>query len=126
MACIISRRFLFFLLVGGSATILQFTLLIGFVEWVDIDKVAASAIAYILSAVYNYLLNYHITFNSKQSHWKTAPKFLGVVVVGGAINTGVFAALLPFIPYVIAQCLAVLVALISNYLLNKYWVYQRE
>ena len=123
---LLSRQVLLFLGVGGSATALQFIFLVLMVELLGTHKVMASAVAYALSAAYNYLLNYYLTFGSRQSHWRTLPKFFVVVCVGLSVNTLVFAAALTLLPYIVAQFLAVIVALIVNFALHKYWIYRRE
>ncbi|HEY7772482.1 MAG TPA: GtrA family protein [Marinagarivorans sp.] len=114
-----------FLCVGGSATLVQLVLLAVFIEFVGLAKVLASATAYLLSAGYNYMLNYYVTFGSRESHWVTLPKFVLVVAVGVLINTSVFAACLPYLPYLIAQVIAIGAALVANYLLHKFWIYRR-
>ena len=123
---LLSRQLMAFLFVGGSATLLQFVLLMLLVEAFGSGKVVASASAYLLSAVYNYLLNYYITFDSQQSHWATLPKFIVVVAAGVVVNTSVFAAALPYLPYLAAQVIAVVAALVTNYFLHKFWIYRRR
>lgn len=122
---LLSRQLLAFLFVGGSATLVQLALLLLLIEVFGSGEVIASASAYLLSSAYNYFLNYYITFGSRQSHWVTLPKFLGVVAVGVAVNTMVFAFFLPYLPYMAAQIIAILAALVTNYLLHKYWIYRR-
>ncbi len=120
-----SRQFLLFLFVGGSATLLQFMLLMYFVEWLGMSKVIASAAGYLLSAAYNYLLNYYLTFANGQSHWQTLPKFIAVVFLGVMVNTLVFALMLYVAPYLLAQLFAVGATLVVNFLLHKFWIYRR-
>jgi putative flippase GtrA len=94
------------------------------VEWLEVEKIFASGLAYLMSAVYNYILNYRITFGSQQSHWRTAPKFGLVVLIGVAVNTAVFAFFLLMLPYFAAQVFAIGATLITNYLLHKFWIYR--
>ena len=122
---LLSRQLLAFLFVGGSATLVQLALLLLFVEVFGSAEVIASASAYLLSSAYNYLLNYYVTFGSRQSHWVTLPKFIGVVAVGVAVNTSVFALCLPYLPYMAAQIIAILAALVTNFILHKFWIYRR-
>lgn len=114
-----------FISVGGTATFIQFALLVLMVEVLAFNKVIASMTSYIMSAGCNYLLNYYFTFTSQQSHWRTLPKFMVVVLIGLIVNTFVFAGVLTIAPYVIAQIIAVAAALLSNLLLHKYWIYRR-
>jgi len=124
-ANLMQNRFVRFLLVGGSSTLIQFVLLIALVELLQMPKVYASALSYALSAVYNYLLNYHFTFSSDQQHRETAPKYILAVGLGLSINTAVFCMLLTLLPhYIFAQVGATLTALVVNFLVQKYWIFR--
>lgn len=118
------QHLLRFALAGGTATALQFLLLVLLIEWVHCPKVAASASAYLLAALANYLLNYHLTFQSQLKHGFTLFRFAVVVALGVTINTSVFSAALPFAPYIVAQVLATLAAFVSNFLLHKHFTYR--
>lgn len=123
---LLPSKLLRFVTVGGTATGVQYVLLIFLVEVVQCPKVAASASAYLLAALVNYLLNYYLTFRSKQQHWVTLPKFVLVVALGVTINTSVFSALVGHLPYLIAQVVATVATLISNFLLHKHWIYRER
>ncbi|UTF61122.1 GtrA family protein [Gilvimarinus sp. DA14] len=114
-----------FLLVGGTATVLQYVFLIILAELTALPKVACSAAAFALSAVYNYLANYYFTFQATQKHSESSIKFAFVVALGLGLNTLVFYiadALLPH--YLLAQLIATGVTLVSNFLLHKFWIYR--
>lgn len=113
-----------FLLVGGVATGTQFLLLILFVELLSIQEVVASASAYGCASIVNYLLNYYFTFNSNKSHKTAFAQFIVVVAIGLGINTLSFSLFILFTHYFIAQIMATLITLISNFLLHKYWIYR--
>jgi putative flippase GtrA len=114
-----------FLFVGGTATLLQLLLLTIAIELEIIQPIVASALSYCISAIYNYLLNYWLTFNSTKSHTETFPKFAIVTCIGASINTLVFAGLLNLAGhYIFAQAVAILVTLIINFILHKYWIYR--
>lgn len=122
---LIEHDFSRFLLVGGTATALQFGLLIVFVEAAGLPPVFSSAASYTISAVYNYLMNNTLTFKSTKKHIETFPKFAIVVFIGVNVNTLLFAAFLQIIGiYVIAQCGAVVGTVLVNYVLHKYWIYR--
>jgi putative flippase GtrA len=114
-----------FLLVGGMATALQFLLLTLFVELELLDEVPASAAAYFLSAIANYLANYHLTFASKRPHRETLPRFAATAALGLGINTLVFALVFWLLHYyLLAQVIATGVTLVCNFLLHKFWIYR--
>lgn len=115
-----------FALIGGLATLLQYLLLVVFVEWLGAPEVLSSALAYAGSAVFNYLANYHLTFKSQADHRSTFPKFVILVIAALIINTLVF-----FLAhslgahYLIAQIVATLVTLVINFLVHKLWIYRK-
>lgn len=115
-----------FLGVGAFATLLQYVLLIAQVELFAIDVVLASCIGFAISATFNYLLNYYLTFNSSERHSVAALRFSMVVSAGLLLN-----AILMFIlytkiglQYLIAQMLATLVVLCFNFLAHRNWTYK--
>ena len=114
-----------FLIVGGTSTLIQFGLLALFIETNLLQPIISSALSYLLSSTYNYLLNYHLTFVNTKSHIETFPKFVLVASIGIGVNTVVFALVFHLSSnYLIAQCVAVGVTLLLNYSLHKYWIYQ--
>ena len=119
------QQFVRFLLVGGTATALQYLFLVLLVELTSTAKVVCSAIAFGLSAVYNYLANYYFTFQATQKHSESSVKFAVVVAIGLALNTLVFYVADAVLPhYLLAQIVATAATLISNFLLHKFWIYR--
>jgi len=119
-------RFIKFLGVGGTATALQYGLLILLVEANLAPAVIASGISYAVSSVLNYLLNYYFTFNSDAHHHRALLKFIAVACVGLSINTSLIYILIEQISihYLIAQALATLTVLLWNYFAHKHWTYK--
>lgn len=121
------KQLISFIMVGGTATLIQFLLLILFVDSLAINATLASACAFCLSAVVNYLLNYKLTFNSQQSHAVTLPKFCVTAALGLAFNTLFFIIgqyLLDH--YLLAQCFATGITLVINFALHKFWIYRTK
>jgi len=120
------KSFTKFIGIGGLATLLQYGLMIAFVEWLQIPEVLASAIAYGSSAVGNYLANYYWTFNSNKNHLNTFPKFVLVASAGLLLNTLIFYVLFRLdIHYMVAQIFATLVTLAFNFTAHKFWIYRK-
>lgn len=116
-----------FALIGGFATLLQYLLLIVFVEWLSVSEVLSSALAYASSAVFNYLANYHLTFKSQAQHMQTFPKFVALAASALVINTLLFFVVHRLgAHYLIAQLVATLVTLIINFLAHKLWIYRKQ
>jgi len=60
---LIREQFGRFIVIGGFATILQYLILIGLVQTLEVDAVLASSIGFLISALFNYALNYRYTFS---------------------------------------------------------------
>ncbi|WP_049722232.1 GtrA family protein [Gilvimarinus polysaccharolyticus] len=114
-----------FALVGATATGFQYLLLICLAELTPLNTVACSALAFGISALFNYLANYYITFKSDKRHAETLSRFTVVAAIGLAINTLVFYVAEFALPhYLLSQGVATIITLISNFLLHKYWIYK--
>ena len=121
------KRFITFVGIGGVSTLIQFLLLIVLVELRLLPELIASPVSYLLSSIFNYLANYHITFNSKKSHAETLPKFMVAVGLGLTSNTLIYALFLWLLDnYLIAQCLATGITVFLNFLVHKYWIYKHQ
>lgn len=116
-----------FLIVGATCTLFQLSLLTIFIELFAANKIFASALSYMVSALLNYYLNYHFTFNSQQTHQSTFYKFVLTSLSGVLLNTLLFGIALAVLGYyLVAQCVAIGGTLITNFLLHKYWIYRRD
>lgn len=116
------KQFFMFAGVGAIGTIIHFTALIFLVSF-DWNRVLATTVGAILGAVTNYMLNYHFTFKSKQSHFSTSVKFFLIALVGIGINAIVFSALL-FMHYLVAQIFTTIIVLFWNFLANRLWTFR--
>ena len=119
----ILSQLLRFVLVGLSATLASYAVLIVLVEMIGQDAVVASAIAYIVGGAVNYLLNYHYTFSSQQSHRIAASRFLIVLIIGLALNVLIMKAAITLLGlhYLLAQLLAICFVMGWSFLANKFW-----
>jgi putative flippase GtrA len=110
-------QFLRFAVVGGIATLIQFSILVGLVELAHANKLIANAAGFAVAATANYLMNRAFTFAGTTSHAGYGMlKFAVTSVIGLGINTLIFQALMSFgLWYVIAWVLAAGLTLIWNY-----------
>lgn len=118
------KQFLCFSGVGAIGTVIHYTVLIGCVQTVAMNPVAATTLGAVAGACTNYLLNYHLTFKSRQRHRETALKFFTVAGFGIVLNTLAMKAALSSMPYLLAQLLATSLVLLWNYVVNRYWTFQ--
>lgn len=130
------KRFVLFVGIGGISTLIQFLLLILFVESRLLPEVLASAAGYVISSFFNYWANYRYTFKSSNSHAQTFPKYVLAVAVGLSANTLLFAAFLWLFNnyltlgwvehYLAAQVLATGITVVLNFAVHKFWIYRNH
>ena len=121
------RSFAVFLLVGGLATALHYTLALLGVFALGMAVVPASALGFASSAVANYLLNARLTFRSKAAHRTTAPRFLAVCSAGLLMNSLFLSLLLSLGMHAVpSQILTTLGVLIWNYVVNGLWTFKKK
>jgi len=123
------KRFITFVGIGGLSTLLQFALLIALVELHLLTELIASPVSYLLSSIFNYLANYHLTFKSNKSHTETLPKFMVAVGIGLTSNTLLYALFLWLLGnnnYLIAQILATGITVFLNFMIHKLWIYKHH
>lgn len=118
--------FLKFLGVGGTATLLQYIILILLVEAGSAAPVVASTIGFVISCMYNYLLNYYFTFGSKAKHHIAAVKFATVAIIALAINSTMLYLLTEKFSfyYLFAQLASTTAVLLWNFFAHKHWTYK--
>jgi putative flippase GtrA len=124
----LGHKFVRFLIVGGVATIIQYSALIGMVERWHWNAVVASSLGYLLSAIANYLLNYYFTFRSDNQHRVAIARFAAVAAAGFVLNALIMELLAGklHVPYVLSQILSTAVTLIWNYWANSKWSFGRQ
>lgn len=119
------KQFLTFALVGATATIVQYCVLTALVELAHGDKTPASIVAYGCGAVTSYLLNRRFTFGARAGAKNTFAKFMLVNLIGLALNTAIFAALVHIgWHYLLAQSAATALVLIWNYAGARFFAFK--
>ena len=119
------ERVLRFGLVGALATGVQYAILVVLVRWAGMWPPAASAVGFVVSAVGNYLLNYHFTFRSRERHAPAAAKFLILAGGGLALNAALMAVLVDMgWHYLVAQVCVTAVVFLWNFIGNSLWTFR--
>lgn len=121
------KQFLSFAAIGAVGTGGHYLTLIILVEVVTYTPVYASLFGFIVGAAINYILNYHITFQSNKPHKEALTKFLIVATVGALMNTLIMYIgynILLF-HYIIVQIMATVLVLLWNFGVNKIWTFHQ-
>lgn len=119
----ITKQFSYFFIVGALSALVQFTILIGLVEFIFIKPILASTIGYITGAVVNYTLNHYFTFKSNFSHKKALVRFTLNSLFGLFLNFILMKILLIHYTYILSQVSASGVILFWNFLIHRYWTF---
>ncbi len=110
-----------YLVSGGLAAVLHFSVLIMLVELVDVDATIASMVGFCLAGILNYTLQYHWTFEISEPHGRVLAKYVFITFSMLGVNTIIFWVLYTKIDvmYLGAQFIATGVVTILNFLINK-------
>jgi putative flippase GtrA len=117
-----------FAIVGGIATAIHYAILIVFVQGGLAGTVSASSIGFAASVLFNYALNRSFTFHSRRAHTDALPKFMIVALIGLVLN-GSLVWLFHVsvgLHYLLAQVLATVGTLSSNFALNRAWTFPQS
>ena len=119
------RQFLSFAAIGAVGTAGHYTTLVICVELLTIRPIIASTLGFIVGAVINYFLNYHLTFRSQKKHTEALSKFMIAATVGMFINMAIMSLALKVLMlyYLLSQVLATALVLIWNFSINKVWTF---
>lgn len=117
-------RFAKYLAVGGTATAIQYAILVLLVHTFGMAPTLASSIGFVLSAGVNYLLNYRFTFGSDRPHGPATAKFAVLAATGLLINAVVMRLMTGAgAEYLIAQVCATAVVLLWGFVGNSLWTF---
>lgn len=123
------KQFLKFSIVGGTSAMINFFILFVFTQWVGVWYLYSSIIAYILSAIFNFIFNKLWTFRNKERGRviiHQVVKFSLVISVGLTINTFIIYLLTESqgLDYRISWVFATGVVTIWNYSFNRFWTFR--
>lgn len=112
--------------VGAIGTGVHFAILIAMVQGASQPPLVGSVLGFLAGAVTNYLLNHHVTFNSRSNYLATSWKFFLIAGFGLLVNTLVMAAATPWLHYLLSQATATAAVLLLTFLLNRCWTFRGD
>jgi dolichol-phosphate mannosyltransferase len=121
-------QFIKFCVVGLIGTGVNLAILYFLVEFVNLWYIISATISFVIALTNNYILNRLWTFSSKEKIMKQYVKFFVVSVLSLGINLSILYLLVEFahIWYIFAQVIAIIVALWTNFLGSKLWVFRKQ
>jgi putative flippase GtrA len=114
--------------VGVIGTILHFALTVAQVEWLALDPVLASAIAFVVVLLVSYALNHTWTFAASVAPLAGLARYSAVTIVSFALNLTIMAVVTKVLhwDYRIGLVLIVLVIPAINFTLNARWTFRHD
>lgn len=121
------REFIKFSLVGASGFIVDFGLLVFFVETLGYSVFMANALSFSLAVINNFLWNKLWTFRQRSSRSSfQLGKFFSVSLVGLALNLFLMKVLVGMgIFYLGAKVIITFIVVAWNFFANRYWTFRR-
>jgi putative flippase GtrA len=111
-------------IVGGTA---HYLVLIVLHQFFHVSPVIASAMGFIVGAFVNYLLNFHVTFESDAAHKSVMPKFYLIATAGFLLNIFIMWQLVHHFEmhYIGSQLVATGVVLAWGFVGNSIWTFKK-
>lgn len=113
-----------FFIVGATSALIQFSILIGLVEFFLVNPLFASTLGYLVGAFINYLLNHYFTFRSTSPHRQALLRFTLNSIFGVTINFLIMYFLLLYRPYLLSQVLTSIIILSWNFFIHRCWTFR--
>jgi putative flippase GtrA len=127
---LLKAEFIKFVFVGGISAVIEFSLLILFVEKLGIDYLIGNIVAFALTNIVTYVLSKRYVFNATTSVNKAqeAGLFFLCLLGGLVVNQIVLWALVEFtsIDYRIAKVIAIAITVIWNFFTRKHLVFRNR
>jgi putative flippase GtrA len=118
-------RLIKYFVFGSIAATLQLVLLYLLVQYGEMSEYLASQIALLSAIVLNYFLQRRFTFKSTASHTFALPGFMAMSILASLVNFLAFSALLPYLHYLAAQCISLVVVFLFNFLISSKIIFAR-
>ena len=108
-----------YIITGSFAVFSLMCILLLLVEVFNVNKVVASAIAFVVASVINYSLQHRFVYQCTGGHDKHALRFFLVTVVGLGINSLLFPQLLKVMDiYLLAQLVTIVAVFMFSFIMN--------
>lgn len=119
----ISRRFLLFIAIGISCTLIDVGLM-QLLIWFGVYYLYAATSGFFLGLMVNFLLHTHVTFSASYSHI-TLMRFASVVLLNYFVTLLIIYLFQTFLDLpLLGKLISLPFVAINGYLLSKNWVYK--
>jgi putative flippase GtrA len=122
----IPERIFRFCVIGGSAAVVHWLVVLTVVSQTGMEPLIANIIAFLCAFGVSYVGHKNWTFEARdQAHGPAAIKFFTVAVTGFCINESVYALTLKVLHlhYLVGSVIAIATAAVSTYILSQCWAF---
>lgn len=127
LAAVFDSTFIRYIFVGILSTATHVGALIVQLEWLNVDLLPATAIAFTASLAVSFTLNYLFAFRAKTKVIESALKFMLVCTSGLVLNMVVMEVFVNRVGlhYGFATLVAIVVVTINNFSLHYFWTFKK-
>lgn len=123
----IVRQFVKFCMIGATATLIHYAILIALVELAEFPLIPATSLGFVAGATWSYTLNRRFTFDAKPQFHGGLIKFIAVGSIGLAINALIVYVVASFgVLYIIAQMFATGTVVLWNFTAARLIVFREK
>ena len=120
-----------FVVIGSISALINFLILYSFTEWLKVWYLISCILGFVISAIFNFLVNKFWTFNNLikgRQALNQLLRFSIVSVLGLVINILIIYSLTEFVgfDYRISWVFACLIVLFWNFGFNKFWTFRKK
>ena len=114
-----------FIIGGGSATAAHYLIMALLVSF-EMSPLLATTIGALFGAVLNYIVQYHYTFKSSQSHSRAISSYVLSVSFGFVMNFLLFAFFYESLHFhiILSQLTVTAIVMVMNFTLYKYFIFK--
>jgi len=118
-------QFARFLLVGGGATLVHYTILVTLHRLLGIGALLATSLGFAIGALCNFFASYHFTYTSTLSMRRAAGRYAIATGAGLLLNSAVFWSMhvAGGLHYLAAQVAATMVVMLWSFGIGRMWAF---
>ena len=124
------KQILKFGVVGGSAFVIDYGIMVLMTEVFNINYLVSSGISFCISVIYNYILSVHWVFDTDKNKHKKSEEFI-VFIILSVIGLGINEVLMWYfvdkmgIIYLISKIFATAIVMVYNFVTRKLFLERR-
>ena len=122
-------QFFRYLFVGGIATVVDWAVLFGLTEFLNLYHLVSAIFAFVAGLITNFLLSKLLVFRGSEARTNAVMEFLGYALIG-VVGLGITELIMfaftdcMMLHYMLSKAIATVLVLVWNYLARKFLLYK--